>query len=70
MAKVPRVSHKRVVKAFEKLGFKVIRQGKHISMHDGRNIIVIPRANPVNTHTLKGIIDDAAVSVEDFLDAL
>ena len=39
-------------------------------MYDGRNIIIIPRANPINTYTLKGIIDDAGVEVDDFLNAL
>ncbi|MBS3908215.1 MAG: type II toxin-antitoxin system HicA family toxin [Actinobacteria bacterium] len=70
MGIIPQISHKRAIRAFEKLGFKVIRQGKHVSMYDGRNIIIIPRANPINTYTLKGIIDDAGVGLEDFLSAL
>lgn len=62
--------HKRVIKAFEKYGFKIVRQGMHISMYDGRNIIIIPRANPINTFTLKGIIQDSGVALDDFLKAL
>ncbi|MDI6816750.1 MAG: type II toxin-antitoxin system HicA family toxin [Actinomycetota bacterium] len=70
MGKIPQISHKRAIRAFEKLGFKVIRQSKHVSMYDGRNIIIIPRANPINTYSLKGIIDDSGVEISDFLNAL
>lgn len=44
MPKLPGVSHRRAVKAFEKAGFWVVREGKHISMTDGERIIIIPRA--------------------------
>jgi len=32
MPKLPGVSHSRAVRAFEKAGFWVVREGKHISM--------------------------------------
>jgi predicted RNA binding protein YcfA (HicA-like mRNA interferase family) len=54
------------VKAFEKAGFRIVRQGKHISMTDGERIIIIPRANPVNSYTMGGIIKDAGLTVEAF----
>jgi hypothetical protein len=34
MPKLAGISHKRVIKAFEKADFKIVRQGKHISMTD------------------------------------
>jgi predicted RNA binding protein YcfA (HicA-like mRNA interferase family) len=52
MPKLSGISHKKAVKAFEKVNFQVIRQGKHISMSDGNRIIVIPRANPINADTI------------------
>lgn len=42
MPKLPGVSHRRAVRAFEKAGFWIVREGKHISMTDGRRIIIIP----------------------------
>ena len=66
MPKLSGINHKRATKAFEKVEFKVIRQGKHIAMSDGNRIIVIPRANPVNAFTMGGIIKDAGLTIEEF----
>jgi predicted RNA binding protein YcfA (HicA-like mRNA interferase family) len=59
MAKLPGVSHRHAVRAFKKAGFWGVRKGKHISMTDGERIIIIPRAKPINTFTMGGIIKDA-----------
>jgi len=66
MPKLPGVSHQRAVKAFEKAGFYVVRQGKHISMTNGERIIIIPRNNPVNAFTMGGIVKDAGLTIEEF----
>jgi len=66
MPKLPDVPHRRAIKAFEKAGFWVVREGKHISMTDGERIIIIPRANPINAFTMGGIIKDAGMTVEEF----
>ena len=66
MPKLSGINHKRAIKAFEKANFKIIRQGKHISMTDGNRIIVIPRANPINAYTMGGIIKDAGLTIEEF----
>lgn len=66
MPSIPGISHKRAVKAFEKAGFRIIRQGKHISMVKDNVIIIIPRANPVNAFTMGGIVKDSGLSVEEF----
>ena len=66
MPKIPGISHQRAVKAFEKAGFKVVRQGKHISMTDGIRIIIIPRANPIDSFTMAGIVKDAGLSIDEF----
>ena len=55
MPKLPGIQHRRAVKAFQKKGFEIVREGKHISMTDGDRIITIPRANPVNAVTMGGI---------------
>jgi hypothetical protein len=66
MAKIPGVDHIRAVKAFERAGFRIIRQGKHIVMSNGLRIITIPRHDPVNAYTMGGIARDAGLTPEDF----
>lgn len=56
----------RTVKAFEKSGFWITREGKHITMTDGKRIVTIPRANPINAYTMAGIVKDAGLSIKDF----
>ena len=70
MPKFPGVPHLQAVRALEKAGFRVVREGKHIVMSDGQRILTIPRANPVNAYTMGGIIRDAGLSVEQFKDLL
>jgi predicted RNA binding protein YcfA (HicA-like mRNA interferase family) len=64
--KIPGVNHLNAVRALEKVGFQIIRQGKHIVMSDGVRILTIPRHNPVNAFTMGGIVRDAGLSVEEF----
>ncbi len=66
MPKLPGINHKRAVKVFEKAGFRITRQTKHITMTNGERILTIPRANPINSFTMAGIIKDAGLSVEEF----
>ncbi|OGU77647.1 MAG: hypothetical protein A2V93_09295 [Ignavibacteria bacterium RBG_16_34_14] len=66
MPKLPGINHQRAVNVFEKADFKIARQGKHITMTDGKRIITIPRANPINAYTMAGIIKDAGMTIEDF----
>jgi len=66
MPKLPGISHQRAVKAFEKAGFWIVRQGRHITMTNGERIITIPRANPVNAFTMAGIVKDAGLSIDEF----
>jgi predicted RNA binding protein YcfA (HicA-like mRNA interferase family) len=66
MPKVPGVNHRDAVRALEKAGFRIIREGKHIVMTDGVRILTIPRHNPVNAYTMGGIVRDAGLTVEEF----
>jgi predicted RNA binding protein YcfA (HicA-like mRNA interferase family) len=56
MPKLPGVNHQRAVKVFQKVGFRIVREGKHITMTNGERIITIPRANPVNAFTMAGVV--------------
>jgi predicted RNA binding protein YcfA (HicA-like mRNA interferase family) len=64
--KLPGINHLEAVRALEKAGFGVVRQGKHIVMTDGVRILTIPRHNPVNALTMGGIVRDAGLTVEAF----
>ena len=66
MARIPGVNHQDAVRALQKAGFRVARQGKHIVMTDDVRIITIPRHNPVNAFTMGGIVRDAGLSEDDF----
>jgi predicted RNA binding protein YcfA (HicA-like mRNA interferase family) len=66
MPKLAGVNHLKAIKAFEKAGFEVIRQGKHTIMSNGNRLIVIPRHNPVNAMTMAGIVLDAGLTIEEF----
>jgi len=56
LPKLAGVNHLDAVRAFEKAGFRVARQGKHVVMTNGQRILTIPRHNPVNAFTMGGII--------------
>ncbi|MBX9256839.1 type II toxin-antitoxin system HicA family toxin [Desmonostoc muscorum CCALA 125] len=64
MPKLAGINHLPAMNAFEKTGFSVVRQGKHITMTNGERIITIPRANPINAYTMAGIIKDAGLTIE------
>ena len=66
MPKLPGINHLDAVRALEKAGFGVVRQGKHIVMTDGVRILTIPRHNPVNALTMGGIVRDAGLTVDEF----
>jgi predicted RNA binding protein YcfA (HicA-like mRNA interferase family) len=64
MVKLPGIPHLHAVRALEKAGFRVLRQGKHIVMTDGQRILTVPRHNPVNAFTMGGIVRDAGLTIE------
>ena len=66
MPKIPGINHLEAVRALEKAGFRIVRQGKHVVMSNGQRIVTIPRHNPVNAFTMGGIARDAGLSVEQF----
>jgi predicted RNA binding protein YcfA (HicA-like mRNA interferase family) len=66
MPKIPGIPHLRAVRALERAGFQVVREGKHIVMTDGRRILIIPRHDPVDAHTMGGIARDAGLTPQRF----
>ncbi len=66
MPKIAGINQAQAIKAFEKLGFRIIRQGKHIIMSNGQIRLVIPRHNPINAFTMGGIAKDAGLTPDEF----
>lgn len=54
------------MKALERAGFRVARQGKYIVMTNGVIVLTIPRHDPVDAFTIGGNVRDAGLTVEAF----
>ena len=64
----------KVVKAFEILGFIVVREREHVSMErrnpdDTRTILTMPNHTKIKASTLRTICAQSGISRKDFLDA-
>ena len=69
MPKLPRTSGAAIVKALERLGFVKIRQsGSHVIMRRGAKGCVVPMHGEVKVGTLAGLLRQAEVSAEEFVD--
>ena len=66
MGELAGIPHLKAVRAFERAGFAVKRQGKHIIMSNGERTIIIPRNNPIKSFTLVGIVKSAGLTVDEF----
>jgi len=65
--RIPGISVDQAVRVFGKVGFRIIRQGKHIIMSDGATRLTIPRHNPINAYTMGAMAQDAGLTPEEFL---
>lgn len=70
MPRLPGISQKDAERALGKVGFQVIRQGKHVVMSDGIRIVTLPRHNPINSFTMGKIARDAGLSPQAFRELL
>jgi predicted RNA binding protein YcfA (HicA-like mRNA interferase family) len=64
--KLPGVNHQQAIAAFSKAGFWIVRQGGHVTMTNGERIITLPRANPINSYTMGGIVGAAGLTIRGF----
>jgi len=70
MPRIPGVNHLDAVRALEKAGFEVVRQGKHVVLSDGNRQVTLPRHNPIKAFTMGGIARDAGLTPQQFRDLL
>lgn len=66
MPKLPGVRHQDAIRVFEKLGYRIIRQGGHLVMSNGETRLIIPRANPIDPYTMGSIARDAGLTPDEF----
>ena len=72
MSRLPRVSGDEAIKAFGRLGYRSVRQsGSHVRMKcEGRQPLTVPRHKELKQGTLRSLIKDAGLTVEEFTRAL
>ncbi len=75
MPKMPRLSSREVIRALERLGFEQVRQtGSHVVMkkktEEGEIGCVVPVHRELKVGTLSGILKQAHISVEEFIESL
>lgn len=60
------MSSRAAVRALEKVGFAVHREGKHTVMKRGTTTLTIPRHTAINAYTMGAIIRDAGLTIDEF----
>ena len=67
MPKIPGINHLRAIRALERAGFYILRQGKKQTvMTDDVRILTIPRHNPINAYTMADIVEQAGLTIDKF----
>jgi predicted RNA binding protein YcfA (HicA-like mRNA interferase family) len=73
MIKLPAISGDQCIRALEKVGFVSMRQsGSHVIMRRNNPFgrTSVPKHRTLKPGTLRGIIRDAGLSVEEFIELL
>ena len=71
MPKLPRIGSRECIAALQNLGFALVRQkGSHMVFRKGSQGCVVPNHREIRVGTLSGILKQAGVNVEEFIEAL
>ena len=73
MSRLPRISGRECIKALERAGFQFVRQkGSHIALlrEEPFTQLVVPDHKELDRGTLRAIIRQAGLSVEEFIELL
>jgi predicted RNA binding protein YcfA (HicA-like mRNA interferase family) len=71
MPRLPRISARECIATLEKLGFSIARQkGSHIVLRRGSSGCVVPNHKEIRVGTLSGILKQAGVSADEFIEKL
>ena len=70
-SKYPVLEPKEIIYTLQKVGFAFVSQkGSHMKYSDGHHIVIIPNHDEIAKGTLKGILNQANISIDDFLKLL
>lgn len=73
MTKIKSLSHKKIIKALEKVGFQPIRQtGSHLFMKnpDGRTTIIPIHSKEVKVEIINAILKEAKISRDEWIELI
>lgn len=75
MTKLPLLSAHKIIKALSKVGFELVSQkGSHIKLkrktEDKVRVVIVPNFNEIPTGTLRSIIRQSGLDMDDFLKLL
>lgn len=72
MSELPILSGKEIIKALQKLSYKIVRQrGSHIRLHCiGKKPITVPNYRSIDRSLLHKILRDAQIGDDNFLKLL
>jgi predicted RNA binding protein YcfA (HicA-like mRNA interferase family) len=67
--KIPRdVNGSEAVRALRRAGYETLRQtGSHLIMRKNGRTVVVPQHKPIKPGTLKGMIEQAGLTLEEFI---
>ncbi len=68
---LPIISGAEAIRALQRLGFVIVRQrGSHIVLRRGSQGCVVPNHREMKVGTLSGVLKQAGVSVDEFINAV
>ena len=75
MPKIPSISYAKAIKAFQKLGYRAVRQrGSHIRLYNfinkSQKPLTIPRHKIISKGLMRKLLRDAEISRDEFLQLL
>ena len=67
--KIPRdVNGSEAVRALQRAGYETLRQtGSHLIMRKNERTVVVPQHKPIKPGTLKGMIEQAGMTLDEFV---
>ena len=70
-SKYPILKPREIIDVLEKFGFQFVSQkGSHMKFSNGKNIVIIPNHDAVAKGTLKSILNQAGIEIDEFLNFL
>ena len=70
-SKYPVLEPKEIVNALQKINYSFVSQkGSHMKYSDGHHIVIIPNHAEIAKGTLKGMLNQVNISIDEFLELL